>query len=168
MPPDDLMTENLELYFTAYADKAMQTVRECRLAKNYYGGVARRLKTGYDPGTEIPAAKQAGKAGTQAAVSEALKDFGDQEKHAWDLPKILAEHAKSKVTVTSKPQELYPRYSVAHLFTTPAGFVKVFISTQGQNIKLDINAGRNQMAAAAAMLELEKIIAFSTLLSDKP
>ena len=162
------MTENLALYFTAYADKAMQTMRECRLAKNYYGGIARRLKSGYDPGTELPAAKQIGKKGTQAVVTEATKDFSEQEKHAWDLPKILAEHANSKVTVSVKPQELYPRYSVAHLFTTPAGYVKVFISTQGQNIKLDVSAGKNQMAAEAAMLELEKIISFSTLLSDKP
>jgi hypothetical protein len=162
------MTENLAIYFTAYADKAMQTMRECRLAKNYYGGIARRLKSGYDPGTELPAAKQIGKTGTQAVVTEATNDFSEQEKHAWDLPKILAEHAKSKVTVSVKPQELYPRYSVAHLFTTPAGYVKVFISTQGQNIKLDVSAGKNQMAAEAAMLELEKIISFSTLLSDKP
>jgi hypothetical protein len=162
------MTENLAIYFTAYADKAMQTMRECRLAKNYYGGIARRLKSGYDPGTELPAAKQIGKTGTQAVVTEATKYFSEQEKHAWDLPKILAEHAKSKVTVSVKPQELYPRYSVAHLFTTPAGYVKVFISTQGQNIKLDVSAGKNQMAAEAAMLELEKIISFSTLLSDKP
>jgi hypothetical protein len=161
------MTENLQHYFTQYAENALQSLRECRLAKNYYGGIARRIKAGYDVGQELSIAKKVGSAGTQVVVNQALQDYSVREKQIWNLPKLISDHAKSKITITVKPQDLLPRYSVAHLFSTPKGYVKVFIATQGENIKLDINAGRNQQAAEAAMLELEKIIAFSTLLSDK-
>lgn len=159
------MTTTLNQYFCQYADNALKTVRDCAMAKNFYSGVAKRLNQGHDFSDELPAVKKIGLEGTKDVANQALKDFAEKNNKAWDLPKSLAEQCKSKVTWSVDPEEIYPRYSVTHSFLTPAGNVKVLITTKGQNFSVDIITSKNKMAANAAMVELEKIISFALLLS---
>lgn len=159
------MTSTLNQYFCQYADNALITVRDCAMAKNFYLGVANRLNQGHDFSDELPAVKKIGLEGTKDVVNQALKDYAEKKNKAWDLPKSLAEQCKSKVTSTVDPEEIYPRYSVTHSFLTPAGNVKVLITTKGQNFSVDIITSKNKMAANAAIVELEKIISFALLLS---
>jgi len=160
------MTANLNLYFSQYAENALKTVRHCNLAKNFYLGVARRLDQGHDFSEELPDIAKIGIKDTQKIVSTAIDEYVLKEKDAWELPSLLAEQAQSKVSATKDTYETYPRYLVAHIFKTPAGSVKVFIATKGENYTINIDAGRNKMAAEAAMLELEKIISFTSLMNS--
>jgi pyruvate formate-lyase activating enzyme-like uncharacterized protein len=158
------MTPILKEFFTDYAERAMRIQRECYLAKNYYQGISRRLKLGQDLGDELPQINVVGIQGTKEVVAEALKEFSEKERNAWDLPIALRSQCKSQVTIAQESSEIYPRQSVSHAFTTEAGVVNVFISTMGQNYKIEINAGQNKMAAEAAMFELEKMISFALML----
>ncbi len=159
------MTANLNLYFSQYAENSLKTVRHCNLAKNFYSGVARRLDQGHDFSDELPDVAKLGVKETQKVVDAAIDEYALNEKNAWELPSLLANQAKSKVSMSKDTYETYPRYLVAHVFKTPAGLVKVFIATKGENYTVDIDSGRNKMAAEAAKLELEKIISFTSLLN---
>ncbi len=160
------MTANLNLYFSQYAENALKIVRHCNLAKNFYSGVARRLDKGHDFSDELPDIARIGVIEAKKIVDAAKDEYALKEKEAWDLPSLLAEQAKSKVSESKDTYETFPRYLIAHIFKTPAGSVKVFIATKGENYTINIDAGRNKMAAEAAMLELEKIISFTSLMNS--
>jgi len=160
------MTANLKLYFNQYAENSLKTVRQCNLAKNFYSGVTQRLDQGHDFSDELPDIAKIGVKETQKLVSAALNEYALREKNAWELPSLLVDQAKSKVSISKDTYETYPRYLVAHVFKTPAGLVKVFIATKGENYTVDIDAGKNKMATEAAMLELEKIISFTSLMNS--
>jgi hypothetical protein len=97
-------------------------------------------------------------------VDTALKDFQQEAKAVWELPEILQEMSQTKVTLSYNRLEILPRYRVLHQFETVAGKVSVEIMTAGLNFRIDIKTVRNKMAAQAAMVDLEKNLAFSRLI----
>jgi hypothetical protein len=159
------MTANLNVYFSQYAENALLILRDCMLAKNYYEGIAKRLRRGEDFSEELPDIAKVSPKDAKVIVQKALKEFDEKRKNAWVLPKGLSDHCTSKVTEIQEYGEILPRFTVAHQFETDAGQVRVFITTKGNNYQIDIKAGRNKMAAEAAMNELDKLITFTLMLN---
>jgi len=136
------------------------------MAKNFYSGVVSRLNQGHDFSDELPAVKNIGLEGTKDVANQAIKDFSEKNNKAWDLPKSLAEQCKSKVTWTVDPEEIYPRYSVTHSFLTPAGNVKVLITTKGQNFSVDIITSKIKWLQMQPWLNLKKLSALHCFLAN--
>jgi hypothetical protein len=71
----------------------------------------------------------------------------------------------SKCSLIVKDREHLPRADVSYQFKSASGIVKVRITSAGETFKLELNAGKNAMAAQMACTELEKqltMIALST------
>lgn len=158
------MSTLITSYFEQYTDAALETVRQSLIAKRYYTSVARRLDLGEDLSDEVPILKKVGILKAKQVVDTALKDFQQEAKAVWELPEILQEMSQTKVTLSYNRLEILPRYRVLHQFHTVAGKVSVEITTAGLNFKIDIKTVRNKMAAQAAMVDLEKNLAFSRLI----
>lgn len=157
------MSTELTLYFEQYAQHALDRLMKDLVAKSFYERILTRLQNQEDLSAELPIIKKVGIKNATAVVKTALADYQKDSETAWDLPPKLKAVAKSKVSQVKMHQEHLPRFDVLHQFATDAGTVKVQISTTGQNIKVELNAGKNKMAAQAAMYELEKQIAFANL-----
>lgn len=157
------MSTELTLYFERYAQAALDKVKHCLLAKGYYERVMLRLENKEDLSGELPIIKKLGTKKTTQVVQKALKDYQHEQNAAWELPTGLEGLAKSTITLAINAQEHLPRYEVLHQFSTEAGTVKVNITTAGENVKVELNAGKNRMAAQAALYELEKLVAFANL-----
>ena len=56
-----------------------------------------------------------------------------------------------------------PRADVSYQFKSAAGTEKVHITSAGENFRLDVNAGKNSMAAKMACIELENQLSFIAL-----
>jgi hypothetical protein len=99
-----------------------------------------------------------------SVVKEAIADYKGQVAGAWDLNPRLQDIGKHKVSSIVNEREHLPRADVAYQFKSNAGIVKVHITTAGETFKLEINAGKNPMAAQMACIELEKQLTFIALL----
>ena len=75
----------------------------------------------------------------------------------------LQDIGKQKVSLIVNEREHLPRADVSYQFKSKAGIVKVHITTAGETFKLEINAGKNPMAAQMACIELEKQLTFIAL-----
>lgn len=157
------MSTELTLYFEQYAQNALDQLMKDLVAKSFYERILARLQNKEDLSTELPIIKKVGVKKATAVVKAALTDYAKDSENAWDLPAKLKEAAKSKVSQVKMHQEHLPRFDVLHQFATDAGAVKVHITTTGQNIKVELNAGKNKMAAQAAIYGLEKQVAFANL-----
>ena len=106
----------------------------------------------YTPLTRIPIVED-----------QALSEYEKKAKAAWKLPPIFDDQCKTSISQNKERLEHLPRYEITHTFKTDAGSVVVSIKTAGMNSKVTIDAGKNPMIAQAAILELEKLLTFSTL-----
>ncbi|MDP3701089.1 MAG: hypothetical protein Q8R72_09320 [Hylemonella sp.] len=157
------MNTELTLYFEQYAQNALNQLMKDLVAKSFYERILARLQNKEDLSAELPIIKKVGIKNATTVVKTALADYQKDSETAWNLPPKLKAAAKSKVSQVKMHQEHLPRFDVLHQFATDAGTVKVHLTTAGQNIKVELNAGKNKMAAQAAIYELEKQIAFANL-----
>jgi hypothetical protein len=96
-------------------------------------------------------------------VKEAIADYKGRVAGAWELNQRLQEIGKHKVSLIVNEREHLPRADVSYQFKSKAGTVKIHITTAGETFKLEINAGKNPMAAQIACIELEKQLTFIAL-----
>jgi len=157
------MSAELTLYFERYAQGALDQVMSSLVATSFYKRILARLENKEDLSEELPILKKVGTKNAISVVKTALADYAKESDAAWDLPANLKKAAKSKISQVQHHQEHLPRYDVLHQFATDAGTVKVHITTSGQNIEVDLNAGKNRMAAQSAVYELEKLVAMAEL-----
>ena len=157
------MSAELTLYFEQYAQNALDQLMSDLVAKSFYERILTRLQNKEDLSAELPIIKKVGIKDATAVAKAALDDYQKDSENVWELPLKLKETSKSKISQVKLHQEHLPRFDVLHQFATDAGAVKVHIITTGQNIKVEISAGKNKMAAQAAIYELEKQVAFANL-----
>ena len=157
------MTDQLTSYFERYAEHSIQRMKEAVLAVGYYERIHARLLKNEDLSLELPIIKKVGAKGTMAVVNEALKDYRAQIAQAWQLPAKVAALGKVKIVPIVNEREHLPRIEMSFHFKCDSGVVKVSIKSAGENYKLEIDAGRNPMAAQLARTELEKNLALIAL-----
>lgn len=157
------MSTDLFHYFQHYADCAMEQAYESLVAQQYYSKVLKRLQAGEDLSEEIVEIKKVGNKVALEVTIQALSEYEKKAKSAWKLPPLMADQAKTLISHNKERLEHLPRYEITHTFNTEAGAVVVAIKTAGMNSKVTIDAGKNPMIAQAAILELEKLLTFSSL-----
>ena len=157
------MSLELSKYFQTHAEKAIAKMKAGVLAISYYERIKWRLQHKEDLSGELPLIAKVGPAGTMAVVKEAIADYQSQINTAWNLSPKLQEFVKQKITLIVNEREHLPRADVTYQFKSPAGVVKVRITTAGETFKLGINAGKNPMAAQMACIEFEKQLSFIAL-----
>ena len=96
-------------------------------------------------------------------VKEAIADYKGRVAGAWELNQRLQDIGKYKISLIVNEREHLPRADVSYQFKSKAGIVKIQITTAGETFKLEINAGKNPMAAQIACIELEKQLTFIAL-----
>jgi hypothetical protein len=96
-------------------------------------------------------------------VKEAIADYKSQVAGAWNLNQRLLDIGKHKLSLIVNEREHLPRADVSYQFKSKAGTVNIHITTAGETFKLEINAGKNPMAAQMACIELEKHLTFIAL-----
>jgi hypothetical protein len=112
---------------------------------------------------ELAIIAKVGPAGTMTVVKEAMADYKGRVAGAWELNQRLQDIGKQKVSLIVNEREHLPRADVSYQFKSKAGIVKVHITTAGETFRLEINAGKNPMAAQMACIELEKQLTFIAL-----
>ena len=157
------MSELLTKYFEGYAENSITRMKESLLAVSFYERIKARLAKKEDLSKELPIIAKVGAAGTMTVVKEAIADYKTQVSTAWDLNPRLQELGKQKVSLTVNEREHLPRAEVSYQFKSKAGTVNIHIATAGETFKLEINAGKNPMAAQMACTELEKQLSFIAL-----
>ena len=98
-------------------------------------------------------------------VKAAIVDYRRQIASAWDMNPKLREVGKYKCSLIVKDREHLPRADVSYQFKIASGIVKVRITSAGETFKLELNAGKNVMAAQTAFVELEKQLTLIALSS---
>ena len=157
------MSELLTQYFERYAENAITKMKASLIAVDYYERIRLRLVQKEDLSKEIAIIAKVGAAGTMTVVKEAITDYKAQVAGAWELNPRLQDIGKQKVSLTRDTREHLPRADVSYQFKSEAGTVKIHITTAGETFKLEINAGKNPMAAQLACIELEKQLTFIAL-----
>jgi len=157
------MSELLTQYFERYAEEAITKMKAALIAVDYYERIRLRLVQKEDLSGELAIIAKVGPAGTMTVVKEAIADYKAQVAGAWELNPRLQDTGKQKVSLTRDTREHLPRADVSYQFKSEAGTVKVHITTAGETFKLEINAGKNPMAAQVACIELEKQLTFIAL-----
>lgn len=157
------MSAILNQYFERYAENAITKMKAALIAVDYYERIMVRLVKKEDLSGELAIIAKVGPAGTMAVVKEAIAEYKAQVAGAWELNPRLQEIGKHKVSLIVNEREHLPRAEVSYQFKSSAGTVKVHISTAGETFKLEINAGKNPMAAQMACIELEKQLTFIAL-----
>ncbi len=157
------MSSLLNKYFERYAEASIVKMKAALIAVDYYERIMVRLVKKEDLSGELAIIAKVGPAGTMAVVKEAIADYKAQVAGAWELNPRLQEIGKHKVSLIVNEREHLPRAEVSYQFKSSAGTVKVHISTAGETFKLEINAGKNPMAAQMACIELEKQLTFIAL-----
>jgi hypothetical protein len=99
-------------------------------------------------------------------VKEAIADHKKELAGAWNLHPRLADIGKFKCKYTTDPREHLPRADMTYEFKSSAGKVSVHITSAGETFRIEINAGKNPMAAKLACTDLEKISPSSPLAVD--
>ena len=157
------MSELLTQYFERYAENAITKMKASLIAVDYYERIRLRLVKKEDLSKEIAIIAKVGAAGTMTVVKEAITDYKGRVAGAWELNQRLQDIGKQKVSLTRDTREHLPRADVSYQFKSEAGTVKIHITTAGETFKLEINAGKNPMAAQLACIELEKQLTFIAL-----
>ena len=157
------MSNLLHKYFERYAEEAITKMKAALIAVDYYERIRIRLVKKEDLSSELAIIAKVGPAGTMSVVNEAIADYKAQVAGAWELNPRLQEIGKHKVSLIVNEREHLPRAEVSYQFKSSAGTVKIHISTAGETFKLEINAGKNPMAAQMACIELEKQLTFIAL-----
>jgi len=153
----------LTQYFERYSEDAIAKMKEAILAVSFYERIKLRLVKKEDLSVELPIIAKVGPAGTMAVVRQAISDYKSQIAGAWGLNQRLQDIGKHRVNLIVNEREHLPRVDVTYQFKSSAGTVKVHITTAGETFKLEINAGKNPMAAQMACIELEKQLTFIAL-----
>ena len=159
------MSDALSRYFNDYAESALDRIHHGQTAIRFYKEALHRLDNGIDISDSIPEIKRVGNDVARDTANDALVDYEQRVKHAWDLPKSLAGIATTRVTSYKERLENLPRYEITHTFKLEAGKVTVSITTANRNHRLEINAAGNAMAARAALHELEQYLTLAVLSS---
>jgi hypothetical protein len=159
------MSDTLSRYFNEYAESALDRIHHGQTAIRFYTEALHRLDNGIDISDSIPEIKRVGNDVARDTANDALVDYEQRVKHAWDLPKSLADIATTRVSSYKERLENLPRYEITHTFKLEAGKVTVAITTANRNHRLEINAAGNAMAARAALHELEQYLTLAALSS---
>ena len=133
------------------------------IAVDYYERIRVRLVKKENLSGELAIIAKVGPAGTMTVVKEAIADYKAQVAGAWNLNQRLLDVGKHKVSLIVNEREHLPRADVSYQFKSKAGTVNIHIATAGETFKLEINAGKNPMAAQMACTELEKQLTFIAL-----
>jgi hypothetical protein len=157
------MSDLLNQYFERYAEEAITKMKAALIAVDYYERIRVRLVKKEDLSGELAIIAKVGPAGTMTVVKEAIADYKAQVAGAWNLNQRLLDIGKHKVSLIVKEREHLPRAEISYQFKSKAGTVKIHIATAGETFKLEINAGKNPMAAQMACIELEKQLTFIAL-----
>lgn len=157
------MSALLTQYFERYAEEAIIKMKAALIAVDYYERIRVRLVKKEDLSGELAIIAKVGPAGTMTVVKEAMVDYKAQVAGAWELNPRLQDIGKQKVSLIVNEREHLPRADVSYQFKSAAGIVKVHITSAGETFKLEINAGKNPMAAQMACIELEKQLTFVAL-----
>ena len=157
------MSALLNQYFERYAEEAITKMKAALIAVDYYERIRLRLVQKQDLSSELAIIAKVGPAGTLTVVKQAIADYKGQVAGAWELNQRLQDIGKQKVSLIVNEREHLPRADVSYQFKSKAGIVKVHITTAGETFKLEINAGKNPMAAQMACIELEKRLTFIAL-----
>ena len=157
------MSAQLTQYFERYAEAAITKMKEALIAVDYYERIRLRLVKKEDLSGELTIIAKVGPAGTMTVVKEAMADYKGRVSGAWELNQRLQDIGKHRVSLIVNEREHLPRADVSYQFKSKAGIVKVHITTAGETFKLEINAGKNPMAAQMACIELEKQLTFIAL-----
>jgi len=159
------MSDALSRYFNEYAESALDRIHHGQTAIRFYKEALHRLDNGIDISDSIPEIKRVGNDVARDTANDALVDYEQRVKHAWDLPKSLADIATTRVSSYKERLENLPRYEITHTFKLEAGKVTVDITTANRNHRLEINAAGNAMAARSALHELEQYLTLAALSS---
>jgi hypothetical protein len=159
------MSDALSRYFNDYAESALDRIHHGLTATRFYKEALHRLDNGIDISDSIPEIKRVGNDVARDTAHDALAEYEQRVKHAWDLPKSLSEIATTRVTSYKERLENLPRYEITHTFKLEAGKVTVSITTANRNHRLEIAAAGNAMASRAALLELEQYLTLAALSS---
>ena len=157
------MSALLNQYFERYAEEAITKMKASLIAVDYYERIRVRLVKKEDLSGELAIIAKVGPAGTMSVVKEAIADYKAQVAGAWNLNQRLLDVGKHKVSLIVNEREHLPRAEVSYQFKSKAGTVNIHIATAGETFKLEINAGKNPMAAQIACTELEKQLTFIAL-----
>ena len=157
------MTDQLTTYFEKYAEAAIQRMKSAVVAIGYYERIKLRLLKKEDLSHELAVIGKVGPQGTMQVVKEAISDHKKELAGAWNVHPRLLELGKFKCKMTSDPREHLPRADVSYEFKSSAGKVSVHITSAGETFHIDINAGKNPMAAQLARREFEKYLTFIAL-----
>jgi hypothetical protein len=157
------MSELLTQYFERYAEEAITKMKAALIAVDYYERIRIRLVKKEDLSSELAIIAKVGPAGTMTVVKEAIADYKAQVAGAWNLNQRLLDIGKHKVSLIVNEREHLPRANVSYQFKSKAGTVNIHIASAGETFKLEINAGKNPMAAQMACIELEKQLTFIAL-----
>lgn len=157
------MSALLNQYFERYAENAITKMKAALIAVDYYERIRLRLVNKEDLSSELAIITKVGPAGTMAVVKEAIADYKSQVAGAWNLNQRLLDIGKHKLSLIVNEREHLPRADVSYQFKSKAGTVNIHITTAGETFKLEINAGKNPMAAQMAWIELEKHLTFIAL-----
>jgi hypothetical protein len=157
------MSDLLNQYFERYAEEAITKMKASLIAVDYYERIRVRLVKKEDLSGELAIIAKVGPAGTMTVVKEAIADYKAQVAGAWNLNQRLLDIGKHKVSLIVNEREHLPRANVSYQFKSKAGTVNIHIASAGETFKLEINAGKNPMAAQMACIELEKQLTFIAL-----
>jgi hypothetical protein len=157
------MSELLTQYFERYAEEAITKMKAALIAVDYYERIRVRLVKKEDLSGELAIIAKVGPAGTMTVVKEAMADYKGRVAGAWELNQRLLDVGKHKVSLIVNEREHLPRADVSYQFKSKAGTVNIHIASAGETFKLEINAGKNPMAAQMACIELEKQLTFIAL-----
>ena len=157
------MSELLTQYFERYAEEAITKMKAALIAVDYYERIRHRLVRKEDLSGELAIIAKVGPAGTLTVVKEAIADYKGQVAGAWELNQRLQDIGKHQLSLIVNEREHLPRADVSYQFKSKAGIVKIHITTAGETFRLEINAGKNPMAAQMACIELEKQLTFISL-----
>ncbi len=157
------MSDALTRYFNDYAESALDRIHHGLTAIRFYNEAIHRLDNGIDITDSIPEVQRVGRDVARETAQDALSDYENRVKHAWDLPKSLSEIATTRVTSHKERLENLPRYEITHTFKLEAGKVTINITTANRNHRLEIASAGNAMASRAALIELEQYLTLAAL-----
>ena len=157
------MSALLNQFFERYAEEAITKMKAALIAVDYYERIRVRLVRNEDLSSELAIIAKVGQAGTMTVVKEAIADYKGRVAGAWELNQRLQEIGKHKLSLSVNEREHLPRADVSYQFKSKAGTVKIHITTAGETFRLEVNAGKNPMAAQIACIELEKQLTFIAL-----
>ena len=157
------MSDALTHFFNDYAEFALDRIHHGLTAIRFYNEAIHRLDNGIDITDSIPEIKRVGHVVARETAQDALADYENRVKHAWDLPKSLSEIATTRVTSHKERLENLPRYEITHTFKLEAGKVTINITTANRNHRLEIASAGNAMASRAALIELEQYLTLAAL-----